>query len=153
ERYRKGIGADRIKGRRADGGFELILTRPYLLHPGNYHVLVPIDPQPGAGSITADAVLDPGRTRTGGVIGPEGRPLAGARVSGERPISFWANEVLKGAEFTVVSLGDDESRLVQVMHEGKHLAGWLVVRGSDKGPVRVHLEPWGSVTGRLVKPD
>ena len=28
-----------------------------------------------------------------------------------------------------------------------------MVRGSDRGPVRIQLEPWGSVTGRLVKPD
>jgi hypothetical protein len=39
------------------------------------------------------------------------------------------------------------------MHEGKKLAGWLEVRGGEKGPVRIALEPWGSVTGRLVKPD
>jgi hypothetical protein len=153
DRYRMGIGADRIKGHRAEGGFELIRTRPYLLHPGNYHVLVPIDPAPGAESITCDVVLDPGRTLKGIVIGPDGQPLAGARVSGEKPMSYWRNETLKDAEFTIVSLGDDESRHVQVMHEGKKLIGSLVVRGSDKGPVRVQLEPWGSVTGRLVKPD
>ena len=29
DRYRMGIGADRIKGHRAEGGFELIRTRPY----------------------------------------------------------------------------------------------------------------------------
>jgi RNA polymerase sigma factor (sigma-70 family) len=153
DRYRMGIGADRIKGHRAEGRFELLLTQPYLLHPGNYHVLVPIDPEPGAESITCDVVLDPGRTLTGTVIGLDGQPLAGARVSGEKPMSYWREEALKGAEFTVESLGDDESRLVQVMHEGKRLAGSLVIRGNDKGPVRVQLEPWGSVTGRLVKPD
>jgi hypothetical protein len=153
ERYRRGIGADRIKARRTDGGLDLIRTRPYILLPINYHVLVPIDPEPGAASITCDVVLDPGHTLKGVVIGPRGQPLAGARVSGDRPMSSWTPEGLKGAEFTIVNLGDDESRLIQVMHEGKRLAGWLAVRGSDKGPVRVQLEPWGSVTGRLVKPD
>jgi RNA polymerase sigma factor (sigma-70 family) len=153
ERYRKGIGADRIKGQRAKGGFEMILTRPYLLHPGNYHVLVPINPEAGAESITCNVVLDPGRTLAGIVVDPDGQPLAGARVSGEKPMSHWANEPLKGAEFTMVCLGDDESRLIRVMHEGKKLAGWLVVRGNDRGPVRVQLQPWGSLTGRLVKPD
>jgi RNA polymerase sigma factor (sigma-70 family) len=153
DRYRMGIGADRIKGHRAEGGFELLRTRPYLVHPGNYHVLVPINPEPGAVSITCDVVLDPGHTLTGIVVGPDGRPLAGARVYGEKAMGYWANEALKGAEFSILSLGDDESRLVQVMHEGKQLVGWRTVRGSDKGPVRIQLEPWGSVTGRLVKPD
>jgi hypothetical protein len=27
------------------------------------------------------------------------------------------------------------------------------VRGDEKDPVRIRLQPWGSVTGRLVKPD
>jgi RNA polymerase sigma factor (sigma-70 family) len=153
DRYRMGIGADRIKGHRAEGGFDLLLTRPYLLHTGNYHTLVPIDPRPDAESITCDVVLDPGRTLTGIVIGPDGQPLAGARVSGEKPMTCWAPGALKGAEFLIVSLWDDESRLVQVMHEGKQLVGWRTVRGSDTEPVRISLEPWGSVTGRLVRPD
>jgi RNA polymerase sigma factor (sigma-70 family) len=153
DRYRMGIGADRIKGNRAQGGFDLIRTRPYLLHPGNYHVLVPINPEPGAESITCDVVLDPGRTLKGIVIGPDGQPLAGARVSGEKPMVYWGQQTLKDAEFAITSLGDDESRQIQVMHEGKKLIGSLTVRASDKGPVRVQLEPWGSVTGRLVKPD
>jgi hypothetical protein len=153
DRYRMGIGADRIKGHRIEGNFNLLRTRPYILHPGNYHVLVPIDPEPGAESITCDVELDPGRSLKAIVIGPDGQPLAGAQVSGEKPMSYWRNETLKDAEFTIVSLGDDESRHIQVMHEGKKLIGSLMVRGSDKGPVRVQLESWGSVTGRLVKPD
>jgi hypothetical protein len=153
DRYRMGIGADRIKGNRTKDGIEHLLTRPYLLYPGNYHVLVPIDPEPSAESITCDVVLDPGRTLKGIVIGPDGQPLAGARVAGEKPMVFWASEPLKGAEFAMVSFGDDESRLVQVMHDDKQLVGSRMVHGSDKDPVRVQLEPWGSVTGRLVKPD
>jgi hypothetical protein len=68
-------------------------------------------------------------------------------------MSSWRNETPKDDEFAIVSLGDDESRHIQVMHEGKKLIGSLVVRGGDKGPVRVHLELWGSVTGRLAKAD
>jgi RNA polymerase sigma factor (sigma-70 family) len=153
ERYRKGIGADRIKGHRLEGGLETLRTRPYLLHPINYHVLVPIDPKPDSESITCDVVLDPGRTLKGNVVGPDGQPLAGAFVTGEKPMSSWSSEPLKDAEFTMESFGDDESRLIQAMHEGKKLAGSLVVQGKDKEPVRIQLEPWGSVTGRLVKPD
>jgi len=110
---------------------------------------------PGQGEVAQEILSqrDPGRTLKGIVVGPDGEPLAGARVSGEKPMKYWANEPLKGADFTMVSFGDDESRLIQGMHEGNKLAGSLVVHGKDKGPVRVQLEPWGSVTGRLVKPD
>jgi RNA polymerase sigma factor (sigma-70 family) len=146
ERYRKGVGADRIKARRAEGTFELIVTRPYLLHPGNYHVLVPVNPQPGAEAIACEVMLDPGRTLKGIVVGPDGQPLAGAHLNG-------ANQPSRNGEFTIIALGDNESRLIQGTHDGKLLAGSLVVHGNDKEPVRLQLEPWGSVTGRLVKPD
>jgi RNA polymerase sigma factor (sigma-70 family) len=152
DRYRMGVGADRIEGHR-DENVDMILARPHLIDPRNYHVLVPIDPASDAESVTCDVALDPGRTVKGVVVGPDGQPLAGARVSGQKAMNYWDREPLKGAEFTILSLGDDESRLIQVMHEGKRLAGSLVARGTDKGPVRVALQPWGSVTGRLVTPD
>jgi RNA polymerase sigma factor (sigma-70 family) len=152
DRYCMGVGAERIPGHRVEN-VGLIQTRPIFILPGNYHVLVPIDPEPGAESIPCDVVLDPGRTLAGRVVGPDGQPLAGARVSGQKAMNFWDSEPLKGAEFTMLSLGDDESRLIQVLHEGKQLVGSLVVSGKDKGPVDVPLQPWGSVTGRLVTPD
>jgi hypothetical protein len=37
-----------------------------------------------------------------------------------------------------------------VIHEGKHLAGSLVVRGDEKGPVTIKLRLWATLTGRLV---
>jgi hypothetical protein len=66
---------------------------------------------------------------------------------------FWDNDPLKAAEFTILALGPDEKRTLQLIHEEKKLAGWLEVHGDQKGPARVRLEPWGAVTGRLVKPD
>jgi RNA polymerase sigma factor (sigma-70 family) len=153
QRYRIEVGADRIKAkpfRDIDG---LYLARPRVLYTNGYHALAPVDAKPGTESISCDLVLDPGRTLTGTVLGPDGKPLAGARVGGLRPQNYWEPEPLKSAEFTIPNMGDDESRLVQVLHDGQHLAGSLVVRGNTTEPVRVQLQPWGSVSGRLVMPD
>jgi hypothetical protein len=149
DRYRMGVGADAIKGPR-DPNVDLIRAQPYFVHPVNYHALVPINPEPGAESITCDVVLDPGRNLKGLLVGPDRKPLAGCRVSGQKAMNYWDREPLKGAEFTILSLGAEEARLIQVMHEGKQLAGSVVVHGNDEGPVRIQLQPWGSVTGRLV---
>jgi hypothetical protein len=100
--------------------------------------------------VTCDVVLDPGRTLKGLVVGPDGQPLTGCQVSGQKAMNYWEREPLKGAEFSMLSLGDDEARLIQVKHEGKQLAGSVVVHGKDQEPVRIQLQPWGSVTGRLV---
>jgi Carboxypeptidase regulatory-like domain len=144
--YRMGVGADQIKGPRAG---QIWLTYPTHLYPGNYHTIVEVAPKPGDEAITCDVVVDPGRKLKGTTLGPDGKPLAGAQVSGLRPMRcYW-----KGAEFTLRGLSPDKSELLQVIHEEKKLAGWLEVRGDAKDPVRIRLQPWGAVTGRLVKPD
>jgi hypothetical protein len=151
DEYRMAVGAERLKGR-LEGG-PLLDTRPYHLYPGNEHTIAEISPKAGDDTITCDVYLDPGLTLTGTVVGPDGKPLAGARALGLRPMAFWENAPLKTADFTVLALGPGETRALQMLHEGKKLAGRLEVRGDAKGPVRVRLEPWGVVTGRLVKPD
>jgi RNA polymerase sigma factor (sigma-70 family) len=144
--YRMGVGADQIKGPRVG---QIWQTYPTQLYPGNYHTIVEVAPKPRDEAITCDVVVDPGRTLKGTILGPDGRPLAGAQVSGLRPMRCY----LKGAEFTLRGVSPDKSELLQVIHEEKKLAGWLEVRGDEKDPVRIRLQPWGSVTGRLVKPD
>jgi hypothetical protein len=39
------------------------------------------------------------------------------------------------------------------LHKEKKLAGVVRVRGDEKEPVEVKLEPWATVTGRLVNAD
>jgi RNA polymerase sigma factor (sigma-70 family) len=151
DRYRMGVGADRIKARVDDG--PLLATVPYQLYPGNAHTIVEVSPKPGDEEVTCDVVLDPGHTIKGTVVDPDGNPLAGTRTAGLIPMGYWVGVPLKGADFTITGLGPDEVRLLQVVHEEKKLAGWLVVRGNEEGPVRVKLEPWGTLTGRLVTAD
>ncbi len=151
DKYRMAVGADQIKGRLENGPF--LDTLPYQLYPGNVHTIAEVSPKAGAESITCDVYLDPGRTLQGTALDPDGKPIVGARVSGLRPMGYWENEPLKTAEFTIWALGPDEKRTIQIMHEGKKLAGQLEVRGDEKDPVRIRLEPWGTLTGRLVKPD
>jgi hypothetical protein len=98
-------------------------------------------------------VLDPGRTLQGTVLGPGGKPLPGARLSGLKSMGYWDHEPLMQAEFAISSRGPDETRLLQMIHEEKKLAGWLKVCADEKGPIRTRLEAWGTLTGRLVTPD
>jgi RNA polymerase sigma factor (sigma-70 family) len=151
DKYLMAVGADQIKGRL--GNPQFLDTRPSYLHPGNAHTIAEIAPKAGDESITCDVYLDPGRTLQGTTLGPDGKPLAGARVNGLRPMSYWENEPLSSAEFTMWGLGPNETRTLQMIHEEKKLAGWLEVRGDEKKPVQLRLEAWGVLTGRLVKPD
>jgi RNA polymerase sigma factor (sigma-70 family) len=147
DRYCYGIGADRITGLDATGHFR---TYPSQVSPRDYHTLVEVDPAREVENTTCNIVLRPGRTLSGIVLDPSGKPLAGARMRGRTASSQWWPEPLKTAEFEVLALEPDRARVVQFAHADKGLAGFLVVRPEDKGPLAVRLAPAGTLTGRVV---
>jgi RNA polymerase sigma factor (sigma-70 family) len=151
DRYRMGVGADQIKGKGDNGLFR---TLPYLLHDRNFHTLVEVNPPKDAQSFTVEVLLDPGLTLKGTVLGPDGKPLAGALGSGlDSYGSSWGHEPLKTAEFTVLGLGPDETRLLQFFHKEKQLSGSVVIKAGQKEAPTVKLGPSGTLTGRLLTPE
>jgi RNA polymerase sigma factor (sigma-70 family) len=122
----------------------------FLVHGVNaYRVIdVPAD----ARSMAYDIQVDPGRRVTGSVLGPDGKPLAGALVKGLTAV--WPQpRALKSATFTAVALDPHERRQLLFVHLQRKLAGHLVLRGDEKDGVRVRLETWGALTGRILDED
>jgi RNA polymerase sigma factor (sigma-70 family) len=150
DRYRRAVGAEGIKGLEANGHFR---TYPYLLLADNFHTLVEINPAEGDREVVCDVVLDPGQVVKGTVLDADGKPLAGARVAGLNGFSYWPHEPLKTADFTLTGLGPGETRLLQFSHPERRLAGFVVVKGDTRKPLRVQLGPAAVLTGRLVTPD
>ncbi len=125
------------------------LGRFSLLGVNAYHVIdVPAD----ARSLTCEIQVDPGRSVTGTVLGPDGKPLAGALVKG-LTAGFPQPTPLKTASFTAVALDPDHPRQLLFVHLKQKLAGKLVLRGDEKDNVTVRLEPWGTLTGRVLDED
>ncbi len=147
--YLIGAGADRLSVKPQRNHYP---TRPYLCLATGYHAFVEVNPARDAGSVECNVILDPGRTATGTVLGPDGKPLAGARVSGVKSYSYtyWEHEPLPSAEFTALGLHPGRPRQLLFLHEGKNLAGSVVVRGDENRPLSVKLQPAGTITGRLL---
>jgi RNA polymerase sigma factor (sigma-70 family) len=153
DHYRMGVGTDGIKGKYEERFFD---TVPHLQEVDTFHTYVEINPADKAESVTCDLVLDPGPMPRGTLTGPDGKPLSGVQALGLTSYNRWRNWTrapLKGEAFTVYGLGPTEEREVVFVHADKQLAGVARVRGDTKEPLSVKLEPWGTVTGRLVGPD
>jgi RNA polymerase sigma factor (sigma-70 family) len=147
DHYIMGVGVERIKGGRVEGSPDFLSTVPYHVIPTNYHALTEILPKSSDESITCDVQLISGRSLKGKVLDPDGKPLNGVRVAGLKDMGYWSNS---DAEFTVESLQPNKPRLLQFEHDGRKLSGSLSLSGNEKGPLSIRLQPWGTLTGRLI---
>jgi protocatechuate 3,4-dioxygenase beta subunit len=127
-------------------------TTPLRVSTEGYSALARIEVPPGAGTFRRDIALDPGQTLSGTVLGPDGRPLAGAvayRLAG----LGWGRSPLKTASFTVRAFNPRRPRPVLFLHPEKRLVGALVPPLDQAAPVRVRVAEGAAVGGRLVDAD
>jgi hypothetical protein len=77
-----------------------------------------------------------------------GQPLAGAHYSGWSDNQGWKQ--LDSATFTINYYRPDEPRKLLFVHMVRKLSGSLSVQGVQTTPLIVRLQPWGTITGRVV---
>jgi RNA polymerase sigma factor (sigma-70 family) len=147
----------------ADNAGRYIRVDPGKVNLGNfilegYHAVIPItvsEKEPR--SMVRDISLEPGRSVAGTVVGPDGKPLAGACVAGLSPVwqgGFGRDLVpLRSASFSVGGLSPNGTRTLVLVHPEKKLGGVQKVRGDEKGPLTFRLEPLGKLAGRLITAD
>jgi hypothetical protein len=103
-----------------------------------------------------DIPFDPGRTLAGSLVDANGRPVRGATAWGlklgntPRGAARTGEHILETEEFTATGLDRHQPCTLSFHHRGRKLIGQVAVRPEDKGPLTVRLQPWGTLTGRLV---
>src|SRR5262249_43912957 len=84
------------------------------------HALVLLNPGPKSDSLTRDVALQPGKTVSGTVTDPDGKPVMGVTVYGLGRYSEFAQPLDKAA-FTVRELNPRRSRTLILLHREKQL--------------------------------
>jgi RNA polymerase sigma factor (sigma-70 family) len=155
-RYLVGAGADKIKITRVGFYYH---TQPTWCAPGAFNTLVEINPAKGARSVVCDLALDPGKTVTGTIVGPDGKPVKGASIVQEASphVPFHIHE-LPTAQFRLPAIDTKPSwtgaRATFVFrHHGRDLAAALAFKGDEAKPVTVRLQKCATLRGRLMGKD
>ncbi len=149
--YVMGAGLDRFKHERDDRSLP---TQPYMISPMSYQALAEIDPAAGTAALTRDLMLETGRSLTLKVLDPGGQPLSGIQIAGLNDSgSYWAKTPSETSTYTISGLKAGKNRLLGFLDVKRHLAGELVLKGDELTPQTVTLQPWGTLTGRVVDAD
>jgi hypothetical protein len=115
-----------------------------------------INPKPTDRQLVFNITFDPGRTLKGTLIDPAGQPVRGATAwglsLGGTPTGTvrQREKILESAEFTATGIERDKPCTLSFVHRARKLIGQKTVQPEDKGPLTVHLQSWGTLTGRLV---
>jgi RNA polymerase sigma factor (sigma-70 family) len=116
-----------------------------------YSAIALINPEERAAKVALDLTVEPARAVRGMVVGPDGSPLTGVRVSGLT--SGNDTETLDHPSFTVEGLHPRGARHLVFQHVEKGLGKVATVRGDRSDELTVQLDPFGAVTGRIVDKD
>jgi hypothetical protein len=148
-RYVMGLGADDIKGPRFGDGFD---TEPGSCDPSQFNTLAEVNPARDAEAIKRDLVLDPGKTVTGSIVDPDGKPVTGASIDSVRGVWLRVKD-LPTAEFRITGVDPKHPRWYFVRHRGRNLGTLVPLKGDEPTPVTVRLQKCATITGRVVDDD
>lgn len=148
ERYLHGIGAGVIKG--FDKGLGAFKTYPFICSTADQHVFAEINPAPEMDEVALELRVDPGRTVSGTIVGPDGQAISGG-VEIRTLDVFQSPRQSPGdsPEFEVTGLPSGPYRL-DFIHRGRKLAGAIVLKGDETERLTAKLQPWGTAAGRVV---
>ena len=119
---------------------------------GGFHAMVPINPRENEVAVIPDITLTPGRPQHVRPVGPDGRPVERTLNFGEQSRS-WLGDLVPGAEFTFIHSRPGKPETVVIISENREMAAFVDIKGDEPDPIRVVLQPSGTVTGRLVDED
>jgi RNA polymerase sigma factor (sigma-70 family) len=128
----------------------------------NGHAYQIIEPEEGAEAMKLQLEFLTGRTLTGTVFGPDGKELTGATgmIAQPQQAAFTPRPHLPSlrlkkdsAEFTLENVDPRRPAFLIFRHPEKNLAVRVEVRGDEKDPLKVRLQPGGKVTGRILDAD
>ena len=115
-----------------------------------YAAIVLVNPPQDSKPLELKAIVARDRPRQVTILDPEGKPVVGVQTRGLTP-QPWDNEPpLRAATVPITKLHPTRSRRITYLKKDRKLIGFLLARGDGEAPYTVRLQPWATVSGRIV---
>ncbi|HEY1784644.1 MAG TPA: hypothetical protein VGG30_03815 [Pirellulales bacterium] len=111
-----------------------------------YAAIVLVNPSAHSGPLELSATVVRDRPRQVSLFDPDGKPVVGAQAKCDN----WFEPRLRAASFPLTRLNPDRDERITFVLEDRRLIGFLAARSDDNYPYIVRMQPWGTVTGRLL---
>ncbi|QDT28420.1 Regulatory protein BlaR1 [Gimesia panareensis] len=145
--YQRGQGAEKLIDQ--DNPFKALKTTPFWIVATNYHVLAKVNPAEDAKSAQVDLPFDPGPTLRINVVKQDGTTsLSGNYVGMMEEFPSWNG--FEQGQLEIRGYRSDHPRRVQVIDPESQQAGYLLISKQNPTDLKITLEPWAEITGRLV---
>jgi hypothetical protein len=133
------------------GNHDTLMINPgWWMDQHDYAAIVLVNPPVDSPPLKLSATVVRDKPRRVSLVDPEGNPVVGAMGDG---LTFhpWDSEPrLRAATFSITRLHPDRLRRITFTHEDRKLIGFLPARGDGDTPYIVRMEPWATLTGRIV---
>ena len=117
-----------------------------------YNAFVPIDVPTGEGLTVPEIALGTGRVQHVQIVDPNGRPVPGTWIYCFQG-AMSEGEPMADASFPFVHANPGQPETLTIVHEERSLGASIDLKGDEPDPLRIALQPTGTVTGHLVHDD
>jgi hypothetical protein len=116
----------------------------------NYAAIVLVNPATDSGPLKLTATIVKGTPRQVSLMDDAGRPVVGVETQGMTPDEYDYEPPLRAASFPLLKLHPQRFRRITFVKEDRQLIGFLLARGDGDSPYEVRMQPWATITGRLL---
>jgi protocatechuate 3,4-dioxygenase beta subunit len=116
----------------------------------DYAAIVLINPGQDAKPLELAATVVPERPRQATLLDAEGRPVIGVQTTGLMSHPWDHEPALRTATIPITGLHPNRARRITFVKEDRKLIGFLLARGNGEAPYTVRMQPWATVTGRIL---
>jgi hypothetical protein len=124
----------------------------YRFYMRDFHALLPIDAPAGKTLVVPHIPLAAGRMQHIRIVDPDGKPVSGAKVLCLQFRSL-AGQIVPEDEMTFIHANPGKAESLIVWQADRSLGAQIDLKGDEPDPVRLVLQPTGSVAGRLLDED